>query len=112
MASATGILIQTPTVPQMDGNTNNDGIKNSNCRVNDKKIAFLAIPIDWKKLDVTIWKPTTGKKINTIRKPSTAILVNVSSDVKRQINDRGKICPAKKPTVVTATPQKTVYFNT
>ena len=108
MASATGILIQTPTVPQMDGNTNNDGIKN----INDKKIAFLAIPMDWKKLEVTIWKPTTGKKINTIRKPSTAILVNVSSDVKRQINDRGKICPAKKPTVVTATPQKTVYFNT
>ena len=67
----------------MEGNTNNDGIRNSNCRVNDKKIAFFAIPMDWKKLDVTIWKPTTGKKINTIRKPSTAISVNVSSDVKR-----------------------------
>ena len=76
MASATGILIQTPTVPQMDGNTNNDGIKNSNCRVNDKKIAFLAIPMDWKKLEVTIWKPTTGKKINTIRKPSTVHCFN------------------------------------
>ena len=83
MASATGILIQTPTVPKKFGKINSEGIKNSNCRVNDKKIAFFAIPMDWKKLDVTIWKPTTGKNINTIRNPSTAIRVKSASDVKR-----------------------------
>ena len=30
------------------------------CRLNDRMIAFLAMPMLWKKLDVTIWNPTNG----------------------------------------------------
>ena len=36
------------------------GNKNNSWRVSDKKMALLAIPILWKKFDVTIWKPTIG----------------------------------------------------
>lgn len=41
MTSATGILIQTPISPKMFGKISRQGIRNNNCRVRDKKIAFL-----------------------------------------------------------------------
>ena len=34
-----------------------------------RNIALPAIPILWKKLEVTIWKPIMGKNITVIRNP-------------------------------------------
>lgn len=52
--SETGILIQTPVCPQKRGRINRQGIRMSTWRVMERKIALLAIPILWKKLEVTI----------------------------------------------------------
>ncbi len=43
--SAAGKLYQTPSAPQIDGKISKQGKKKINCRVIDRKIDFLAIPI-------------------------------------------------------------------
>ena len=48
-------------------------MRNSICRVRERKIALCGLPIYWKKLEVTIWNPTIGKTHNTIRSPSAAV---------------------------------------
>ena len=42
--SATGMLAHTPIVPYNGGNTYRHGIKNNNCRVSERYIAFRAMP--------------------------------------------------------------------
>ena len=54
------ILAHTPLIPQKRGIINKPGIKNNNCRERDRKMETLALPIDWKKLVITIWAPTNG----------------------------------------------------
>lgn len=52
--SEAGILAHTPSTPKNVGKKYKQGNKNNNCRVRDKKMAFFANPILWKKLEVTI----------------------------------------------------------
>ena len=52
--SAVGILYQTPLTPQICGKIMSPGTRNISCLDSDMKIDFLAKPILWKKLDVTI----------------------------------------------------------
>jgi hypothetical protein len=52
--SDTGIDSHTPFKPQKPGKSSNDGIRKSNCLVVERITAMPALPIDWKKLDVTI----------------------------------------------------------
>ena len=58
--SEAGKLNQIPFKPKNSGRINKHGSKKINCRLKDRKIALAAIPMLWKKLDVTIWKPTRG----------------------------------------------------
>lgn len=62
--SANGAAYRSPPKPHILGNTIIAGISKINCLVNDKKIDVLGLPIAWKKLDATNWKPTTGKHKN------------------------------------------------
>jgi len=39
------MLYQTPFIPKIGGKISKQGSKNNNWRVNDKKIAFFAMPI-------------------------------------------------------------------
>ena len=82
--SLIGILHQIPAAPIKVGKMNRHGKRNNNCLVSERKIALFAIPILWKKLDVTIWKPTIGNSKTTIRKPSAARLMRPSSLVNNE----------------------------
>ena len=70
-------------------------------RETDKNIALLAMPILWKKLEVTIWKPTIGKNITTIRSPLAEMRTSSSCVVKIETASRGINIPIRKPVVVT-----------
>jgi hypothetical protein len=48
------MLHQIPAAPINFGRMMRQGRRNNNCRVSDKKMALLAMPILWKKFDVTI----------------------------------------------------------
>ena len=52
--SEIGMLIHIPFEPQNMGKIMMQGNRKSNWRVRDRKIALDAIPILWKKLEVTI----------------------------------------------------------
>ena len=52
--SDTGRLAHTPFIPQKPGRMSNAGIKNISCRESERNIDTLALPIDWKKFDITI----------------------------------------------------------
>ena len=88
------------------------GRRNNNCRVSDKKMALLAMPILWKKFDVTIWKPTIGKTNTTMRKPSEARAISPSSVVKSDTATSGMNSPTQKVRVVMAVPPQMASFNT
>ena len=45
----------TPVTPHRCGSTISSGMRNITWRVRDSSIAFPAMPMLWKKLDVTIW---------------------------------------------------------
>ena len=96
-------------------------MRNSICRVRERKIALCGLPIYWKKLEVTIWNPTIGKTHNTIRSPSAAVEIIRSAaapsaaSTKSIATCRGKSCPSRNPVVVTQTAHTTVCrrtFNT
>lgn len=70
--SAIGMDSQTPIAPKWRGSRISSGTRKSIWRVSDMKIAFLGLPIYWKKLLVTIWNPTIGKTIRTVRSKSEA----------------------------------------
>ena len=50
-------------MPHQPGNTNRNGMSNSNWRLSERNMLFFAIPMLWKKLPVTIWKPMNGAMI-------------------------------------------------
>ena len=88
VVSAIGMLIHTPSVPNHRGRINKQGTRNSICRVSERKIAFLDIPMERKKFVATIWKPTIGKTAKTICKPYTAASISSGSVVNmRTITD-------------------------
>ena len=72
---------------------------------------FFTMPMLWKKLEVTIWKPTMGYKANTMRSPLTARSVRVPSVVKSDTAYRGNSSPTMKPHDVMTTPQKAVFLK-
>lgn len=55
--SETGRLIQMPFNSKKRGRMSRQGARNSSWRVRERKIDSLALPMDWKKLPTTIWKP-------------------------------------------------------
>ena len=110
--SLIGILHQIPAAPMKVGRIMRHGSKNNNWRVSDKNIALFAIPMLWKKLDVTIWKPTIGKTSTAMRNPSAARLISPSSVVKIDTDNSGISYPTKKVKVVIAVAPHIASFRT
>lgn len=111
-ASLIGMLHQIPAAPMKVGRMRRQGNRNSNCRVSDRKMALFAMPMLWKKFDVTIWKPTIGKTSTAIRKPSADRLINPVSVVKMETVSSGTNSPTKKVKVVTAVAPQMASFST
>ena len=58
ITSLDGNESQTPSSPSRSGSVSRSGIRNITWRVRLRNIDFPALPIDWKKVVATIWKPT------------------------------------------------------
>jgi len=110
--SEIGMLNHIPFTPQNKGSINKQGIKISTCRLNDKMMAFFAIPMLWKKLEVTIWNPMIGKNMTMMRKPRADIAFNVWSVVKADTTSSGISSPIRNPMVVTIEATIMVSFVT
>ena len=111
-ASDIGILYQMPFEPKNNGKINRHGMSTNTCRLNDRMIAFLAIPMLWKKLDVTIWNPTNGNISIVTRNPCAERAINVSSVVNAETASRGMSCDIRNPVVVMMVAIITVIFMT
>ena len=110
MVSEVGDAYQTPFKWNKDGKTYKAGIRKTTCLDNDKKIEILAFPIDWKKLDVTIWKPTIGNDKKVIFKPIIDISIKGLLFVNANAIWYGKNWANKKPLEVTIVAITTVYL--
>ena len=97
MKSEIGMLHHTPLMPMIFGNINNKGVRNRTCRDNDNNIDFLAFPMLWKKLPMTIGSDMIGKVHITILMPSMEYFNNSSSLVKSEHVNRGIISPMIHP---------------
>jgi len=64
--SDTGMADHAPFIPKIGGNIIKHGIKNKNWRVRLRNIETLALPMDWKKLVITICEPIMGNMITDI----------------------------------------------
>ena len=80
--SETGMLIHTPFTPYKGGSKSNPGSRYTNWRESDRKILILAIPILWKKFDITICAPTNGNISVQMRSPDDAMSISSSLSVK------------------------------
>lgn len=52
--SEMGMLNQMPSAPQKSGRISRSGISIITCRLSERMMAFFAMPMLWKKFDVTI----------------------------------------------------------
>ena len=60
--SAIGIDIQTPSVPRCGGKTRSSGMRNSICRVRERKIALCGLPIILEKIGSHDLESDVGKR--------------------------------------------------
>ena len=104
MTSENGALAHTPLMPYMPGRMSKAGIRNMSCRESDKNIDTLALPIDWKKLEITICPPMRQKAVHVMRKPLDARSIRVASVVKSRTMGTGMSCDKIKPNEVTIVP--------
>lgn len=102
--SETGILIHTPFTPYKGGNKSIPGSKYTNWRESDRKILIFAIPMLWKKLDITICAPTNGNISVHMRRPDDAISISSSLSVKIAETVYGKSSQIMKPLLVINAP--------
>ena len=81
------------------------GIRNINCRDNDRMMAMPALLMNWKKLAVVIWKPIRGIKAKVMRIPRSVISISSSLSVKAltscEVNNSPKMNP--ETTIIEAT---------
>ena len=79
MKSEKGCASQTPSNPQIGGNSRIAGIRNKTCRLRLRNIAFHATPILRKNWLIVIWEPTTKKTSIVRRNPLSVIDTNSAS---------------------------------
>ena len=60
--SEIGMLHHTPSMPQTIGRKPRSGRRMSNCLDKERKILIFTFPMHWKKFEMTIWNPMTGKQ--------------------------------------------------
>ena len=97
MKSEIGMLHHTPLMPIKFGNIINNGVRKRTCRDNDNNIDFLAFPMLWKKLPMTIGNAMIGNVHITILMPSIEYFNNSSSVVKSEHVNRGVSSPMRHP---------------
>ena len=76
------------------------------------KIAFQALLMDWKKVETTIWNPTTGSMTYASRSPRAEISINPGSVVKARTRSRGISSQATKPTTMISVAIRIVSLST
>ena len=104
MTSDNGALAHTPLMPYMPGRMSSDGMRNMSWRESDRNIDTLALPIDWKKLEITICPPMRQKAVQVMRRPLDARSIRVASVVKSRTMGTGMSCDKIKPNEVTIVP--------
>ena len=109
--SDTGRLAHTPFIPQKPGRMSNAGIKNISCRESERNIDTLALPIDWKKFDITIWLPMKQNARHAMRRPFDAKSMSVASVVNRRTTGVGISCDITNPNDVTTVPAMIPYMR-
>ena len=72
----------------------------STCRVSDRNIDLFTLPMLWKKLVVTSWKPMIGMNIHIILIAHDARSISAGSDVNIRATNPGKPMHTANPTVV------------
>ena len=82
------------------------------CLDKDMIMERIGLPMLWKKLPVTIWKPMSGNTKKTILIPFLAISVSAGSDVNILMHIPGKNSPIIKPSVVVSVANRMVSFRT
>jgi hypothetical protein len=105
------MLHQTPLMPMKFGNINNKGVRKRTWRDSDNNIDFLAFPMLWKKLPMTIGKAMIGNVHITILMPSMEYLSSSSSVVKREHVNLGIVSPMTNPIVNVINANKIAFFN-
>ena len=91
------MLHQTPLMPMNFGSIINKGVRKRTCLDNDNNIDFLAFPMLWKKLPMTIGREMIGKVHITILMPSIEYLKSSSSVVKSEHVNLGINSPMMHP---------------
>ena len=86
-------------MPMNFGSIINKGVRKRTWRDSDNNIDFLAFPMLWKKLPMTIGKAMIGKVHITILMPSMEYLSSSSSVVKREHVNLGIVSPMIQPIV-------------
>ena len=109
--SEAAMLAHTPSMPKNSGNINRNGIRKISWRVSDKNIDSFGLPIDWKKLVITICMPTIGNRNADILKPLLAIFISSGSIVKKLLIVSGITSVIIHPTIVIAPPMSNPLFN-
>ena len=104
IVSDSGRLAHTPFIPYMPGSMSSAGMRKMSWRESDRNIEILALPIDWKKLDITICAPMKQNARHDIRSPFEANSIRVVSVVKRRTTCVGRSCAMTKPNEVTIVP--------
>ena len=104
ITSDRGALAHTPLIPYMPGRMSSEGMRNMSWRESDRNIDILALPIDWKKLEMTICPPMRQKAVQVMRRPLDARSIKVASVVKSRTMGTGMSCDRTKPNEVTTVP--------
>ena len=111
MVSESGRLAHTPSMPKKPGRMSKEGMRKMSWRESERKIDTLALPIDWKKLDITICPPIRGNAMQDMRNPLDAKSMSVASVVKRRTTGGGMSGAITKPKDVTNVPATRPYTS-
>ena len=98
----------TPVSPNHLEKRYNEGIRKITWRDKLIKMALGALLIDWKKLEMMIWKPTTGSMMNASRMPFTAIDLRPGSDVNALTSSPGNNSQTTNPITIIRVPTRSV----
>jgi len=79
--SEIGIQYHTPSMSHSSGRSPRSGMRMSNCLERERKMLIFTLPMHWKKLVMTIWKPMTGKQSIMMRIALMPISISVLSVV-------------------------------
>ena len=105
--SAQGIAHHAPSSPKTGGKRMMKGIRKMIWRESARKMETFALPMDWKKLEVTTWNPTMNTIPQHIRIARAVSRITSWLSVKARAMYSGISCTAAKPTILTIDPHFT-----